>query len=261
MPRGMARAAAVLLLSCIAMGSACARAGKGGPPPPPRSASEKTRSPELTQAIASWREQDDLEPLRRWVRRHPTDPEAGVWREIVALHRYDACNGEAGNDEAGLRIVARDYPETLAGRVATITLVGDRLDTLYAAIPGTLVTDFLDGGDAWARTGDGSAIAGMDLAAIHDVHGEPLRHAMAKALVADHCDATMGYCSWWVARYPSDASTPTVKAEIAQTWYRRGHPHWRGGKHARCAFRCMRECRERAEPLDDTCYAPCYSQC
>jgi hypothetical protein len=255
----MARAArSLLLLVCVQV--ACAREMRVPPPPPLRTA-EQAQSPELVEAIARWHDEDDLEPLRRFVRRHPNDVEAELWREVVALHSYDACTGESGDDETGLRGIVREYPDTLAGRVAMLELVGDRLDTLYAAVPGTLVTDFLEGGDAWARAGDGSTIAGLDLAAIRDAHGGALRNALGQAIVADHCNETMGYCSWWVARYPSDALTATVKAEITQTWYRRGHPHWRGGKHARCAFRCMRECRERARPLDDTCYAPCYSRC
>ncbi len=242
--------------------SACAGGAKGGPPPAPVEASTDGRSPELARAIESWHVDDDLEPLRRWVRRHPGDPDVGVWREVVALHSYEACaQPTGGNDEGQLRSVAREYPETLAGRVAALTLVGDRLGALYSSVPGPLVADFLDGGDAWAKDGGGAAIVTTQLAAVHDVHSEPLRDAMARALLDDRCDATMGYCSWWVARYPNDARTAAIEDAITATWYRRGHPHWRGGKHARCAYRCMRECRERASALDDSCYAPCYARC
>jgi hypothetical protein len=128
-------------------------------------------------------------------------------------------------------------------------------------VPGMLATDFLDGGDAWTRAADGTKVADIDLSTVAERHGAPIRDAMAAALLRDRCNATMGYCTWWVARYPSDPRTASIASEITQTWYRRGHPHWEGGRHARCAYRCAKQCRDRAAPLDDGCYAPCYSTC
>jgi hypothetical protein len=258
---GRARGSLYPTLCVASLLLGCAGGARSGPPALPTPVQAPSRSPALLHAIASWHEHDDLEPLRAWVRRHPDDPDAALWREVVALHSYEACAAESGPGDAGLRSVAREYPETLAGQVATITLVGDRLGSLYAAVPGPLATDFLDGGDAWTRAADGTGIAGLDVSTITDHHGTAIRDAMGQALLADRCDATMGYCSWWVARYPSDPRTATIADEVAQTWYRRGHPQWEGGRHARCALRCAKECRDRAAPLDDTCYAPCNDRC
>ncbi|MBC8072809.1 MAG: hypothetical protein IAG13_31095 [Deltaproteobacteria bacterium] len=257
----MALALRILVVCVLSLSIGCAGGSRNGPPPVPSRARGQAIEPELEQAIASWHDADDLEPLRAWVKRHPQHAAAELWREVVALHSYES--GEPGQEPGDdqLRSIAREYPETLAGQVATITLVGDRLGSLYAAVPGLLATDFLDGGDAWTRAEDGTKVADVDLSTLAERHGTPIRDAMAQAMLGDRCSATMGYCNWWVARYPSDPRTASIATEIAQTWYRRGHPHWEGGRHARCAYRCAKECRERATPLDDGCYAPCYSTC
>jgi hypothetical protein len=88
-----------------------------------------------------------------------------------------------------------------------------------------------------------------------------LRARLANALLDDGCTATMGYCTWWVARYPSEPETRAIAEAQKKAWYRRAHPHWKGGEHARCALRCAKRCREVAAPLDDSCYAPCYARC
>ena len=71
----------------------------------------------------------------------------------------------------------------------------------------------------------------------------------------------MGYCNWWVIRYPDDHLTTEIRASMKAVWHKRAHPPWRGSNYANCAFRCAKRCRQTAEPLDDTCFDPCFARC
>lgn len=239
--------------------SSCAAAADHGPPSAPyRTAVAQPEA--LAMAIASWHEDEDIEPLAGYVAAHP-DADLGVWREVVALYRYDAC-GESRTDVHGLRTVAHDFPDTVAGQIAEVTLLGDGLARLHAEVPGPLLVDFLDGGDAWTRDSRGnSQVAAADLERVRRERGPALRAQLVAALVSDACNATMGYCTWWLSRYPGDAESVAITSAVTKTWYRRGHPTWKGGEHARCALKCAKRCRERAAVLDDSCYQPCYARC
>jgi hypothetical protein len=248
-------------IAVFAVGAAC-HPKISAPPPVPAGHRPTTRAPALEHAVVAWKEHDDIRPLKGWVAQHRDAPEAEVWREIIALHDYDACHAEAGTDEARLREVVRRYPETVAGRVAIARLSGDVLGHLRRAIPSRDLVDFLDGGQAWARTDDGqSRLPAIDLAAFHGAYAPDLEQTLARTLVADRCRTHMEYCNWWVERRPDAPQTAAIAAAWKQTWYERGHPTWRGGAHARCSLRCSLNCRERAKPLDDSCYAPCYARC
>lgn len=239
--------------------TSCSKAGEHGPPSAPQR-STVTLPQALADAIASWHEADDIEPLARYVAAHP-DADLGVWREVVALHRYDAC-AASSTDVHGLRTIAHEFPDTVAGNLARVTLLGDGVGRLQSIAVGPLVVDFLDGGDAWTRDADGhSHVAVGEIDATRREREPVVRARLAAALVDDGCTKMMGYCTWWVSRYPADAETSAIADAAKKAWYRRGHPHWEGGEHARCSLKCAKRCREVATPLDDSCYAPCYARC
>jgi len=262
MPRVMARARlAVVLVALCGLLPACRPQGT---PPPPTPAAHRARalSPELARAVAAWHERDDIGPLRSWVARHPADGDVEVWREVVALADYDACHADGAVDEARMRELVQRYPDTVAAKTAIARLSGDVLGRLRSSVPSRELVDFLAGSEAWARTQDGSAkMPAIDLAAFRDAHALELEQSLAQALVADRCRTHMGYCNWWIEHRPDAAETPAIAAARKQAWYDRGHPTWQGGPHARCSYRCAKTCRERAAPLDDDCWAPCYSRC
>lgn len=246
-------------LMAAAVLTACASSPPPAPPSAPRRAGPEV-PPALAEAIATWHDDGDLEPLAGYVAAHPDD-DLGVWREVVALHRYEAC-ATTQPDREGLRSVAREYPDTVGGNIAAVTLFGDGLGRLHAEIPGPLVVDFLDGGDAWARDAHGAlSIGAAELERAREQYAPGLRQQLADALLAEGCDATMGYCNWWLSRQADAPQSAAVGAAVANTWSRRAHPTWQGGDHARCAVRCVKRCRPRAAPLDDSCFAPCYARC
>ena len=252
---------ALAFIAVFAAGGAC-HPNISAPPPVPAGHRATKRAPALERAVAAWKERDDIGPLVGWLAQHGDDPDAEVWREVVAMHDYDACHAGEAIDEAGMREVVRKYPDTVAGRVAIARLSGDMLGHLRRAIPSRDLVDFLDGGQAWARTDDGQArMPATDLAAFHGAHAQDLEQALARTLVTDRCRTHMAYCNWWIQRRPAAPETSTIAAARKQAWYDRGHPTWRGGAHARCALRCSLNCRERAMPLDDSCYPPCYARC
>jgi hypothetical protein len=219
--------------------------------------------------VQAWNDRDDIGPLRAWVDAHATAAssrgradDVQVWREVVALAEYDACHADDAVDEARMREVVRRWPDTVAGRSAVVRLTGDVLGRLRAAIPSRDLVDFLEGGDAWARATDGqSRLPATDLVAFRDAHAPALAASLGQTLLADRCRTHMAYCNWWIERRADDARTPAIAAARKQAWYERAHPTWRGGPHARCAARCAKTCRERATPLDDGCWSPCYARC
>ena len=90
------------------------------------------------------------------------------------------------------------------------------------------------------------------------------RHArlgdLGRILLQDHPDGqTQILCE--VIGDPNDPMTGELQMAMKDEWYRRGHPRWRGSKFANCAYRCAKNCRNAAEPLDDACYAPCFARC
>lgn len=218
--------------------------------------------PKLTAAVAAWHEHDDLAPLRAYVRANPDDKAAERWREVVALHGYDACARTAEPDISALRRVVVDYPDTMAGRVAAVTLAGEGLARLRTHNPSVEVADFLAGGDAWNREPSGNLRLPADQAAtIRREHTNEVRDSMARALVTDGCKGLLGYCTWWLEHESAHASTPAIRTALDAEWYRRAHPPWKSGEHLRCASRCVRQCRPEAKPLEDACYAPCFARC
>lgn len=247
------------VLVAAAVISACASSAPAGPPMAPRRATAEV-PPALAEAIAVWHDDGDLEPLAGYVAAHPED-ELGVWREVVALHRYEAC-ATTQPDREGLRKIAREFPDTVGGNIAAVTLFGEGLGRLHAEVPGPLVIDFLDGGDAWTRDAQGnSSVGATDLERAREQYAPGLRQQLGDALLAEGCDATMGYCTWWLTRQADAPQSSAIAAAVADTWSRRAHPSWQGGDHARCASRCVKRCRPRAAPLDDSCFAPCFSRC
>ncbi len=219
-----------------------------------------SRDADLAEAVSRWHDDGDIEPLARYVAGHP-DEDTGVWREVVALHRYEAC-GESSTEMHGLRTIAHEFPDTVGGRIAAVRLFGDRLTRLRSEIPGPLVVDLLGGGDAWTRDESGvTQISAVDAERVRSEYAAELRDQLGAALVAEGCDATMGYCTWWLHRDLAGAHDRAIATAAAKTWVRRGHPTWRGGEHARCAARCSKRCRDAATPLDDSCFAPCYATC
>jgi hypothetical protein len=235
-----------------------------GTPPPPTPAGHRSQAlrPDLARAVAAWHEHDDIAPLRSWVAQHPDADDVHVWREVVALTDYDACHVDGAIDEARMRVLVQRYPDTVAAKTAIARLSADVLDRLRTSVPSRELVEFLDGGDAWARTGDdGAKMPAVDLAAFHDAHAPELEQSLARVLVADRCRTYMGYCNWWIEHRPAAAETPAIAAARKQAWYDRGHPSWRGGPHARCSYRCAKTCRERATALDDDCWTSCDSRC
>lgn len=248
-----------MLLAALVVG-ACAPSGASSVPVAPARSTAVTLPPALADAIGRWHEHEELDPLARYVAAHPEE-DLGVWREVVALHRYEAC-GTGRSDLPGLRTVAQDYPDTIGGRIAGITLLGDGLGRLEAEVPGALLVDFLDGGDAWARDASGaSMVTAADAERARAAHGPALRDRLGRALLSDRCATTMGYCNWWLSRYPDAEASENIEAAVGEVWSQRAHPTWQSGEHARCAVRCVKRCRPRAAPLDDSCFAPCYSRC
>lgn len=251
-----------MILVTLALGWGCARREVSAPPPVPVHERGPAMDPALAAAIRAWHEHDDLGPLRAYVRAHPDDDVAARWREVVALHGYDACGHAADPDVDGLRRVVADYPDTMGGRVAALTLAGDGLARLRAHNPSPEVVDFLAGGDAWNRGASGEPRVPADqAAAIHREHVDEIRDAMARVLLADGCRTALGYCTWWVEHETGHASTRAIRHALDSEWYRRGHPPWKSGEHLRCAQRCVRRCRPEAKPLDDGCHAPCFAKC
>lgn len=257
--REMIHARALVAAAAVACASSCTTGNPRSIPAAPVRA-EPARPPALEAAVASWHERDDIEPLAAYVAAHDGE-ELGVWREVVALARYESSSSDH-DDSVMLGAVARDYPDTVAGSVAAITVQGDAIARVEAELPGMLAVDFLEGTGRWAADDTGRTVLGPQAReAIERARSPGLAARFADALIADGCVETMKYCTWWTARYPAAPQTEAVEQAAAAEWYRRGHPKWRGGDHARCALRCAKRCRAASTPLDDDCYAGCYAGC
>ena len=124
------------------------------------------------------------------------------------------------------------------------------------------VVAFLEGRTDWAHDAFGrNLMPNVDLDAFRVRHEDGLRASLAARLSEDRCVESMGYCTWYVRNYPEDPVSDDLQAAMKDEWYRRGHPRWRGVRFANCAYRCAKDCRQSAEPLDDACYAPCFARC
>jgi hypothetical protein len=248
-----------LAVGLIALGCATSCTTRSATPlPSPPVRDEGARPPALDDAIARWHDDDDIEPLAAYVADHPSD-ELGVWREVVALARYETTHASS---DAALLSLAHEFPDTVAGSVAALTVQGEALARVEADVPGMLAVDFLDGKGGWACDADGRAmLPRATRESIERARSAGLRERFGDALVAEGCVETMGYCTWWTTRFPTAPQTAAIERAVAAEWYRRGHPTWKGGEHARCALRCAKRCRQSAEPLVDDCYDGCYSRC
>jgi hypothetical protein len=248
----------------------------------------------LRAAVDRYHETGDLTALQAWLQQHPDDPEAAIWREVVALRDYEdrsygewsaiddpdlsgwggpddaveyAADGppDAGlpeRDEAVLRELARRHRGTMVGDTAVAVLDQVRVRSLLQLAVSRRVTDLLDGRVDWAEPGQTpDEAARADFVAFRGRHAPALRQQLADALVADACWTTMGYCTWWIDRYPDDPVTATLGEAQRAVWYRRAHPTWKGNNHTYCAHKCVDACRPQATPLDDACFEPCYLRC
>lgn len=283
----------------LALVAACSVGSRSEPLPKlplasTEAASEADRT--LEQAVVRYHDQGDLDPLTAWLTAYPEHPDAEIWAEVVALRQYEEASlGEMllplppaepmavdkpseapgpeyaadGPDESelpdrdrgALRDLAQARGSTLGGRMAMAVLEGERTDALFEFPVGLRVTRFLDGEPAWVGDGDDGPEARMDLERMQARYTESVRDRLAEALVKDGCWTQMGFCNWWVERYPDDPRTVTMREAMQAVWYRRGHPAWKGRNHGYCAHVCVKTCRPEAAPLDDGCFDPCYARC
>lgn len=243
-----------------------------------RAAAIKT---ELDEAVAEYHEDGDLERLTAWVDTHTDHPEADVWREVVALRTYESLvvgdpwsfeEPKDGEDiavaplpeptAAELVALVERYPGTLGAETAQALLETEGLKRLSVPAFNDSVVSFLEGRNDWVQDDYGrNLMPNVDLETFRERHEDSLRARLGERLVEDQCVDSMGYCTWYVRSYPNDPLSGDLQAAMKDEWYRRGHPRWRGAKFANCAYRCAKNCRNAAEPLDDACYAPCFARC
>ncbi len=236
---------------------------------------------ELDEAVFAYHEDGDLDALRSWVDVHPDHPELDTWREVVALRTYESVvigdpwsaeEAEDGEDTAlaplpqpstaALLALVERYPGTLGAQTAQALLETHGLQRLTVPTFNDSVVAFLEGRDDWVRDDSGrNLMPNVDLDAFRQRHETKLRARFGERLAEDACVESMGYCTWYVRAYPEDPRVSELQVAMKDEWYRRGHPRWRGSKFANCAYRCAKNCRVDAEPLDDACYAPCFAGC
>ena len=235
----------------------------------------------LDQAVATYHEEGEIDGLVAWVETHPEHPKYDVWREVVALRTYEglvigdpwiAEAAEDGDDPAvaalpepsvgELVALVERYPGTLGADTAQALLESDGLRRLSVPAFNDSVVSFLEGRDDWVQDDYGrNLMPNVDLDAFRNRHERTLRTRLGERLADDGCVESMGYCTWYVRQYPKDPLAEQLQVAMKDEWYRRGHPRWRGSKFANCAYRCAKNCRNDAEPLDDACYAPCFARC
>ena len=236
---------------------------------------------ELDEAVFAYHDNGDLEALSAWVDAHPDHPELDTWREVVALRAYESLvigdpwtaeEYEEGQDvavaelpepsTAGLLALVARYPGTLGAETAQSLLETHGLQRLSVPAFNDAVVAFLEGRDDWVRDERGrNLMPNVDLEAFRKRHESKLRTRLGERLTEDACVESMGYCTWYVQAYPQDPRVSDLQVAMKDEWHRRGHPRWRGSKFANCSYRCAKDCRNDAEPLDDACYAPCFARC
>jgi hypothetical protein len=264
-----------------ALAAAVLSAGLGacGTTPPPRpemNPEEVARSvvsvDPLAQALDAYHDDGDIAPLQAWLAEHPEHPDASLWREVVALRSYERAIDRAVDAvppdqpvrlaSADLNAVVLAHPGTLVARTAQAALGESVLVQLRDPVLGRRALDFFEGGDAWACDGDGQRLApDLDLERFRTRHEATLLQGVERQLRERGCDEAVGWCSWWVERYPDAPGSEAIRADLEEVWYRRGHPPWKSRRHLRCANACARECRPRTTPFDDGCYTTCYAGC
>jgi hypothetical protein len=275
--RGDLGRATLLVTLCAA--PSCRHAPAPPDPAAPPAAGSAVQSA-LDEAVARYHDRGELEPLRAWVERNPEHEDAEIWREVVALRSYEQIaigdpSAEAETvaigddlalaslpdpDPAELVALAVAYPGTIAGRTAQAMIEADGLRRLTEPALNPVVVRFLDGDDDWALV-DGVSMIEVDGAEFRQRHEVRLAACVAQRLLDDGCQTTMGYCTWWVRRFPNAEVTAAIAEQMQHVWYRRAHPRWQGRNHAHCTFGCARKCRQGAAPLDDGCYEPCVAGC
>jgi hypothetical protein len=273
---GVARGPRYLRRATLVVTLFAAPSCRHAPPPPdpasPQAASAAARS-ELTDAVARYHDHGELDPLRAWVERNPEHDDAQIWREVIALRTYESIaigDAHEGDDPAvaalpdpdpqALLALAIAYPSTIGGRTAQAMLEADGLRRLTEPALNPIVIEFLEGNDAWPQTA-GVLMPSVDLADFRARHEAQLADRFARRLLDDGCTTTMGYCTWWVRRFPDAEATALMRDHMQQVWTKRAHPRWQGRNHAACAFACARKCRQGAVPFDDSCYDRCMVRC
>lgn len=236
---------------------------------------------ELDHAVVAYHDDGDLAGLAAWVEKHPEHPDHALWEEVVALRVYESvvigdpwseAPIEEGDDPAvaplpepsvpKLRALVERYPNTVAAKTATAVLEAEGLRRLTQPPFNDNVVAFLEGNDDWVRDDDGrSLLPNVDLDAFRSRHEDTLRTRLGERLVEDGCTSKMGYCTWYVQAFPQAPVVTGLTSAMKDEWYRRAHPRWRGKRFANCTYKCAKRCQTQAEPLDDACYAPCFSRC
>jgi hypothetical protein len=187
----------------------------------------------------------------------PLDP--GVRLEVVALRAYERLLDPNGwNVVRALDIVQR-YPDTYAASMLRGRLGKTAEDAARRNLTLEELAEFLDGEPI--PLGPELASIGVDDSSFRIRYEEELRDELGERLLEDGCETLMAYCTWWVDRYPEDPRSAEFEQRMGEVWARRIRPGWKGRRHHRCAWRCGTTCRAQAEPLDDSCYAPCYETC
>ena len=263
----------------ILLASACRHAPAPPDPARPETAPAAVQRA-LDVAVARYHDDGDLDLLRAWVEQHPDHADADIWREVIALRTYERLSigdplapaepAQVGDDPAVARLPAPDpqrlvalvaaYPDTLGGRTAQALLEAEGLRRLREPVLNPIAVAFLEGDEGWTDAA-GVTMPHVDLHDFHARHAPILAARFAQTLVDDGCASTMGWCTWWVQRFPDAAATPAIHDAMYRVWHRRAHPRWQGRNHAACAFACARKCRQGAAPLDDGCYEPCIARC
>ena len=269
------------MASRSAIGAAlCLLVSCGHAPPEERPDPPTAARTALDEAVARFHDTGSIELLRHWLDFYPDHEDAGVWREFVALRMYEAIvigdldappepirEGEdpavaplPEPDVPQLIALAKAYPDTIAGQTALSLLEEEGLKRLSDPPVNPVLITFLEGGEEWVKAGE-VRMPNVDLDAFRNRHEERLRDRFAVRLLDDGCATLMGYCNWWVEQYPDDHLTQEIRASMKAVWHKRGHPPWRSSHYATCAFRCAKQCRQSATPLDDTCFDPCFERC
>lgn len=242
----------------------------------------------LEDAIEHYRQTGDAAQLQRAIAVDPDDDRAAVWRELLALSAYEGAwaLGEQDDpspdahdpaplvDTRDLKTVVRDYPDTFAAQMARAGL-DTQSHVLESAAQRVLSTPalnahavrFLAGDDSWSVAVDNGDEEGIqiDLRRFRQRNEAPVRASVRAALLADKCQGAVGYCRWFVERYPDDEAAATLRQAMKTVWYARAHPPWQGKAHLQCAYNCSNTCRtqpvEVPAVLTDGCYDACYDRC
>lgn len=265
-------------LAAILLASPSCRHAPAPPDPSPPPVASAAAEHALEEAVARYHDDGEIDLLRAWVERHPDHEDAEIWREVIALRAYErlaigelsSAPAEADEDPAVAPVADPDpqqlvalvtaYPDTLGGRTAQALLDAEGVRRLREPVLNPIAVAFLEGDDSWVDAA-GMTMSEAEMADFRARHEQALADRIAAVLVDDGCTKTMGWCTWWVGRFPEAAATPAIHDAMYRVWYRRAHPRWQGRNHAACSFACARKCRRSAVPFDDGCYDACVVRC